>query len=364
MVMLLASTIETGLLGGSEAMPQHDSGDSLAGVVHDQSQGILTFDKTLPVAEEGASWIQWSPDGRSIAYISDPSGELTILDVATGKNKTVVIPNVNELGGIVAIAWSPDGQFIAMHNRVLLVVASAVEFRNIAQFKRPGNCVMTEALSFAKDSKAIIVGCQADKNKPTLLLKISFDGTINKLLDIPPIGPGKTSSRNSRIQNIKGKQIFSILVHYSLLEPLAPRPPDLLQQIEEDVRAARYRCYFYDLSDPKAAPRSLDLGGDNKEGLDGSGFGRSPSLCAVSPSTGLALVQRRNAGEVRTSPPYPTRDKEFEVYDLQTGNRIAFSAAGRARKRSGLGLGISILSCPGSSRRPGTMRGNKTAPAC
>ena len=71
----------------------------------------------------------WSPDGNSIAFISDKNsrnrypdqimGQLTIHTLATGKSRVVPLPNGYSIPPLQAPIWSPDGQKIAfvVHER-------------------------------------------------------------------------------------------------------------------------------------------------------------------------------------------------------------------------------------------------------
>jgi WD40 repeat protein/DNA-binding SARP family transcriptional activator len=57
----------------------------------------------------GVFSLAFSPDGSALAVISSSSG--AVLDVATGRQ---LAPLANSFGDLTNVAWSPDGQFIAL----------------------------------------------------------------------------------------------------------------------------------------------------------------------------------------------------------------------------------------------------------
>ena len=52
---------------------------------------------------------RWSPDGRRVAFVEFDSGTFRILDLRTGRQRTLF-----DFGSFSAHAWSPDGRWLAL----------------------------------------------------------------------------------------------------------------------------------------------------------------------------------------------------------------------------------------------------------
>lgn len=70
---------------------------------------------------------EWSPDGRTIAYVTDQRGteELALYDVATGKERIVTLGDSPEIYS--GLAWSPDSKKILYRDRRLTIWVLDVE---------------------------------------------------------------------------------------------------------------------------------------------------------------------------------------------------------------------------------------------
>ena len=78
----------------------------------------VTTDETRPLGGAGAEYVDWSPDGRTIAYFTrtspnspDENVEFWLMD-ADGTNERIVVPEVGAMHGLGPM-WSPDGERIA-----------------------------------------------------------------------------------------------------------------------------------------------------------------------------------------------------------------------------------------------------------
>ena len=73
-----------------------------------------------PLVKQGAAPV-WSPDGKSIAYISTETGGVWVVDVAGGKTREVyAVDRANEHSiAMSGVAWSPDNRYLAIVDQVI-----------------------------------------------------------------------------------------------------------------------------------------------------------------------------------------------------------------------------------------------------
>ncbi len=98
----------------------------------------------------------WSPDGKTIAYVSDKSGtmELWLRDVATGTDRALT----TTAGGAVLPAWTPDGREIVFHvARALGTELQAVSLATGAVRTVKTGIFLPSRVTFSPDGAALAV---------------------------------------------------------------------------------------------------------------------------------------------------------------------------------------------------------------
>lgn len=135
---------------------------------------IMNLTNTSGVWERFASW---SPNGRSLAYWSDESGEWEIWLRDNATTQTKKLSNFN--GGMGwALHWSPDGKKIAFINdmqeiRVLTVAGGAVETIDKTEYNVYG-ALQGFRLSWSPDSKWVTYH-KTGENSYGAIYMYSFD---------------------------------------------------------------------------------------------------------------------------------------------------------------------------------------------
>src|SRR5882762_1301535 len=126
------------------------------------TEHIVTLDKTLNL-NVIAYPIELSADGRFVAFVKSPLGEVGIADVETGEIRYVQISQSNHFTGISSLAWSRDGLKLAVVNARNLLVASTSDLKTIFRLNADSNYYMAGPMAFANDGNSIFVQCVAKK---------------------------------------------------------------------------------------------------------------------------------------------------------------------------------------------------------
>jgi WD40 repeat protein len=117
-------------------------------------QGLLKFDafgpplKNVYIQSEG---FVRSPDGKQLAAIRTKKDRVDVIDATTGKETATF-----EMKHPTAIAWSPDGKWIATANGLTLHVWSATTGK--ARLRKVGHDDDILAIAFTPDGKSVVTG--------------------------------------------------------------------------------------------------------------------------------------------------------------------------------------------------------------
>jgi len=70
----------------------------------------VTSGEIRPLGGAGAQQLDWSPDGRTIAFTRDGAHDIWLMD-ADGTNERILVSDINANHGVGPV-WSPDGERI------------------------------------------------------------------------------------------------------------------------------------------------------------------------------------------------------------------------------------------------------------
>jgi tricorn protease len=88
-----------------------DSGDGYALMIADQDG--LTPPRQIPIGESKMAWEPaWAPDGNHIAFVDDDV-RVRVLEIESGRIRTVDIAGTNLERGAMGLTWSPDSKWLA-----------------------------------------------------------------------------------------------------------------------------------------------------------------------------------------------------------------------------------------------------------
>ena len=120
-----------------------DAGDGYALMAADQDG--LAPPRAIAIGESKMAWEPtWSPDGKQIAF-EDNKVRIRVVDVETGRIRTVDAGGANVERGGMELAWSPDSRFLAYAKTFPNM------FRRIVVWSRDSNTVtpLTDAMADA-----------------------------------------------------------------------------------------------------------------------------------------------------------------------------------------------------------------------
>ena len=97
----------------------------MIGIVGSASAGAPVVDGVRIVRKKdlridpktGHGAFAWRPDSKAIAYVKFWTGDIGIVDVATGRE--MEIPNL-QMNGVQALSWSVDGGLLALNSHTEL----------------------------------------------------------------------------------------------------------------------------------------------------------------------------------------------------------------------------------------------------
>jgi tricorn protease len=141
-----------------------------AGPVRDLTRGSAAHDKLAC----------WSPDGRSIAFVSDRSGEEQIyVEDQEGKGPPVALTTTLK-AFIRALAWAPDSQRLALADQEGRVYVLGVADRKLAQvaWERDG---ADPALAWSPDSRFLALTLSHANGLPGVAVWSTADGVLRRI---------------------------------------------------------------------------------------------------------------------------------------------------------------------------------------
>ncbi len=118
-------------------------------------ESLIQLEKTIGVV--GGLHMEWSPDGRHIAFWSLPSGFISIVDVMTGDIRNVEIPRSANFNAISALAWSREGTRLAASNRLKVIIVSAETLQIVAKVERDARYRLGGPMAFGNDDDTIFL---------------------------------------------------------------------------------------------------------------------------------------------------------------------------------------------------------------
>lgn len=305
----------------------------------------IAFEKSI-LLDEGGYTVEWSPDGRSIAYVGTPSGQVGIVDVETNAIRKSKIPKEPHFGGIESLAWSRDGRQLASTNGRRLIVFSTQTMEIIEQiWDTAPFCYLKGPLAFSEDGGSLYAQCDMSGPERVILLARIDLATLNM---VPMITqweedskPVKASWHGRFVRN--GKQLVFSTPMYSILDRRPGRSfeaerkpiPGFYDTIE------RQRCYAFPIEPDRGEPVFVDWLDTAEIGVDGSGIKRDPQSCSLWRPENLMVVFAPGYAKLPWMTIDPSKDRVFTVYDLASKQRIA-AFAGFGRPDVGWGLSYAL----------------------
>lgn len=188
---------------------------------------VIGSNKPLRLTDHPAVWLStaWSPDGHSIA-MSRVAGEsdsgIYLIPPTGGPERKLAVRGVETNYGN-EISWSPDGKFLAYidqpTNAAEPLQLFLLSLDTLERTQVQTNCGMAATPSFSPRGTFLAWGCEDDEARSSIMLLRLKDGRQTRLLSRPDEIPGLAwSSDESRI-------IFSF--QSALWETSLARPDDL-----------------------------------------------------------------------------------------------------------------------------------------
>jgi tricorn protease len=216
----------------------------------------------------------WSPDGRSIAYWSDESGEydLYVRELATGSRKKVAS---FKDGYRYQLYWSPDSKKLAWIDQALNVQLADVatgRVQDIARQKSMSHFGLSNfALAWSPDSRWLAFELQQDSRLDAVGLYHLDDGRLHTLsgglydLGAPVFDPeGKYlyiltpntfqpiySNFDNSFVYANSRRIGAFVLHKTTASPLAPESDEVSLEKKEEQKENGDK--------DKAAPKRVDI---------------------------------------------------------------------------------------------------------
>jgi len=285
------------------------------------TEHIVTLDKTLNL-NVIAYPIELSADGRFVAFVKSPLGEVGIADVETGEIRYVQISQSNHFTGISSLAWSRDGLKLAVVNARNLLVASTSDLKTIFRLNADSNYYMAGPMAFANDGNSIFVQCVAKKG--TLVARVDLaSSTVTPVIAEPRVGDVAAYAASGRFQRVGDGLIFETVPIYAFGNKEVKSFDRKHEPTGIILGDGRYRSYFFSVLPEVKELFLIELADTSERGIDDSGVARTPSNCALSPANDLAVVFYSAASKLPWMDIDESKDKSFEVYDIRSKHRVA-----------------------------------------
>jgi WD40 repeat protein len=281
-----------------------------AAAIEETSEGqrILVYEKSIQLKYAPQS-MAWAPDNRHLAVKGFNDAKLHVIDTRDDTaSDRIILDNV----GNASIAWSPDGQTIAVHHRSGgfngIQLASVLNAQETARrvVGNDGCLLAANPIAFTHDGSALWLTCRF----PMLTAPETFPVAIKYRLpdlvaDDPlvlqsPVADGKAVTFAYSLAHINNSLWLSAIIGY-------------------DVSGTRRLfAYGFDLGRKAELFPHFEPADDNRSGLF-----RYPNQLILVPDATYGLVRlstgtRRPPG-VSTD---DTSDRLFDGYDLRTGQRL------------------------------------------
>jgi tricorn protease len=123
---------------------------------------------------------RWSPDGRSIAFVSDLSGEEQVYVVdQEGKGKPVPLTtSLNTF--ILGLAWAPDSKHLALNDKDGRVMVVGADGRGLAQVAKDSNDAGVY-LAWSPDGQYLALTLSNPNGVDSLLIWSLADGALRRV---------------------------------------------------------------------------------------------------------------------------------------------------------------------------------------
>ena len=290
-----------------------------------EGQQILIFEKSIQLNFSPLT-VEWSPDNRHVAAKSFFDGKLHIIDSDDAKSDRVILEAV----GRASIAWSPDGQIVAVNQSEPIYgirLASVVDAREIGrrQLVPPQKidaCLSASMpMAFTDDGKGLWVTCGFAPRAGTQGVLANFpiaekyrlpDFSDEDRITLPSaISGARVTASASSLARAKTGFALSAIVEF--------RTPGVTRRF----------AYGFDVPSKTESFPHFEIVDDTRSDLS-----QFPSQIVMLPDKSFVLI--RLSTTVSAGPRADEKlDRLFEGYDAHTGQRtIAYGGmAGTAPER-------------------------------
>jgi hypothetical protein len=263
------------------------------------------YDTTIKTNEVPWQYsLSW--DAKSIATVGYNSGNVYLIDILTHAQTMLDTP---QLPAKNFLCWSRDCKRLATGNIGTMIVVEIDQARTIRQIASPGN----RAAAFSNDNSKVYVQNSDVRSSDTLIYEVDLNtGSARTLVEIPIKNAGAYLTLPGRFQSIGSADFFSCAIGRwnGRLGPRGRREFD-------------FKSYVISLNGATQGPKTADLVVDFVRGIDGSGIVRALEFwCLYSRPLDSTIVFRPSGTKLTTVPVDVTKDKSFEVYDID-GHRMS-----------------------------------------
>ncbi len=271
----------------------------------------------------------WSPDGQHLLSgmtTRDSSGQvqasLWLFDVA--ENKAVGHRVLDGRGTADAgIAWSPDGQLVAIVQRKQIRVFSTRDFQEIAHreisdadpdLSNLQRIALPTGVAFSKDSKSLWIARPVENARIRFTLAVEVDAKNLSVVDQynmdPPVAGNRTVAFQTNIESTSnGPRLFTIAASYTGV-------------IAFGADTAKDFAYGIDLTSKAELFPHFQLVDKNRRFQNLAQLLLSPDASTIVSLLGVTMDPRQDLSDHR----------DADVYRTETGQRVAFFDMARTLK--------------------------------